>query len=68
MLFVGVPLMRFVQEVDHSEMEEIAYRGSQLRTVGWAVSDHRVRIARWDQRTVVIEMLPPLLVLASQEV
>jgi len=49
-------------------MEEITYRGSQPRTVGWIVSDHRVKTGRCDQRTVVIEMLPPSRVLASQEV
>ena len=32
------------------------------------MSDHRVITGRRDQRTVVIEMLPPLRVLASQEV
>jgi len=36
--------------------------------MGWAVSDHRVTTGKRDQRTVVIDMLPPLRVLASQEV
>lgn len=48
-------------------MVKTTYRGYRLKTMGRTVSEHRVITDGGGRRTVVIEMLPPLRVLASQE-